>query len=62
MDTNELDKIFKISEVAAWMRCSRATIYRLLKSGDLKSMKIGGSRVVTYSQMKSFIDLRQGAE
>jgi len=62
MENQELDKIYKIAEVANWMRCSRASIYRLLNSGDLKSIKVGGSRVITYSQIQNFIELRKAAE
>lgn len=56
-----LDRVYKIPEVAAWMRCSRASVYKLMKDGQLKSIKIGGSRVITESQMIEFIDtLKQG--
>jgi excisionase family DNA binding protein len=58
----ELENVYKVPEVAAWMRCSRASIYRLLNSGQLHSIKIGGTRVITHSQIVDFIDRRKAAE
>jgi excisionase family DNA binding protein len=52
----EIDQIYKIEEVAKWMRCSRATIYRLLRNGELNSLKFGGSRVIAKSQLLEFIE------
>lgn len=58
----ELDNVYKIPEVASWMRCSRASIYRLIKSGKLRSVKLGGTRVITHSQIVDFIELCKAAE
>lgn len=62
METQALDKMYKISEVANWMRCSRASIYRLLNSGDLRSIKVGGSRLITHTQIQDYIERRKDAE
>jgi excisionase family DNA binding protein len=56
MNQIEIDQIYKIEEVAKWMRCSRATIYRLLRNGELSSLKFGGSRVIAKSQLLEFIE------
>lgn len=36
-----------ILEVAGRLQCSRATVYRLIADGDLKSVKVRGSRRIT---------------
>jgi excisionase family DNA binding protein len=56
MNQIEIDEIYKLQEVAKWMRCSRATIYRLLKNGELSSIKFGGSRLIAKSQLIDFIE------
>jgi len=56
MNQIEIDEIYKLEEVAKWMRCSRATIYRLLRNGELSSIKIGGSRLIAKSQLLDFIE------
>lgn len=58
----DLENVYKVPEVASWMRCSRASVYRLLKSGQLRSIKVGGTRVITHSQIVDFIELRKAAE
>jgi excisionase family DNA binding protein len=41
----ELDaEIMTLEEVAAYLRCSPYTIYRLLKSGELPGFKVGAWR------------------
>ena len=37
-------EIMTLDEVAAYLRCSPSTIYRLLKSGELKGFKVGAWR------------------
>jgi excisionase family DNA binding protein len=56
MNQIEIDEIYKLEEVAKWMRCSRATIYRLLRNGELSSLKFGGSRMIAKSQLLEFIE------
>lgn len=36
-------KLMKVSEVAAELRLSRMTIYRLIRAGDLASVRVGRS-------------------
>lgn len=53
---DDLEKLYKISEIAGWMRCSRASVYRILKSGSLDSVKRGGSRLVTQGQLTEYLE------
>jgi excisionase family DNA binding protein len=59
---SELEKVYRLGEVAVWMRCSRASIYRLLKAGQLGSIKIGGTRLIAHSQLVDFIEMRKRAQ
>lgn len=54
-----LERLYRISSVAEWMRCSRASVYRILKSGSLKSIKVGGARMITHSQLVDFLEERK---
>jgi excisionase family DNA binding protein len=37
--------ILTLNEVAAYLRCSTSTVYRLLKTGELRAFKVGYWRV-----------------
>jgi excisionase family DNA binding protein len=54
-----LERLYRISSVADWMRCSRASVYRILKSGSLKSIKVGGARMITHSQLVDYLEERK---
>lgn len=38
-----LDEILKIDEVAAYLKASKPTVYRLAASGKLPAFKLGGT-------------------
>ncbi|MDP0398934.1 helix-turn-helix domain-containing protein [Tsukamurella strandjordii] len=45
-----------MSEAAAVLRCSRATAYRLLESGELRSVRVRSRRFVTSDAIAEFLD------
>ena len=49
------DPLLKVNEVARALRKSRATTYQLLRAGDLRSVKIGGSRRVRQSDLDAYV-------
>ena len=51
---------FKIHEVAKILNCSRSQVYLLIKSKDLDSVQIRGSRRVTENQLVRFIKKIEG--
>ena len=58
---NELEPLYKVSEIAKYLRCSRASVYRLFDAGSLESIKSGGTRLVTHTQMVQYIQRRKAA-
>ena len=57
MDTLHL---LTIAEVADQLRVHRATVSRLLKSGELAHIRIGSRRLIRYQDVCSFIENRIG--
>ncbi|WP_152512994.1 helix-turn-helix domain-containing protein [Desulfovibrio sp. X2] len=49
-------KLLTIAEVAELLRVHRATVSRLLKSGELPYCAIGGRRLVRAQDIRVFID------
>ncbi len=45
-----------LPEVAGHLRLGRMTIYRLIRSGDLPSILMGGSRRVTVAALQSYLE------
>ena len=46
---------FKVEEVAKILNCSRSQVYVLMKTGELASAQIRGSRRVTENQLVQYI-------
>jgi len=46
---------FRVEEVAKILNCSRSQVYVLLKTKELKSSQIRGSRRVTQSQLVEYL-------
>ncbi|ESY92672.1 excisionase [Mesorhizobium sp. LNHC209A00] len=44
-----------VSETAVYFRISRASIWRLLRSGDLKKIRIGGRTLVRRIDADAFL-------
>ncbi len=52
----DLDTLYRISEVAGFLKASRATVYRHMESGLLESLKCRGTRYVSHSQLLAFVE------
>ena len=51
---------FKIEEAAKILNCSRSQVYVLLKTDELESSKIRGSRRITENQLVRYIKRIEG--
>jgi len=51
-----------VPEVAQHLRLGRTTVYRLIGTGELPSIKVGGSRRVTASALQVFLEGLQSAD
>ncbi|QIX28160.1 helix-turn-helix domain-containing protein [Nocardioides sp. JQ2195] len=49
-------KFLTIAEVAAMMRVSKMTVYRLVHSGDLAAVRVGRSFRVTEKDVNEYIE------
>ncbi len=48
-------QLFTVVEVAEFLGIGRSKVYELLYSGELKSVKIGGSRRIRYSDLGEYV-------
>ena len=48
-------RAYKVEEVAELLGLSRNTVFRLLKRGELQSIKVGGSRRITVEQLDRYL-------
>ena len=48
-------QLFSVVEVAQFLGIGRSKVYELLYKGELKSVKIGGSRRIRYSDLGEYV-------
>jgi excisionase family DNA binding protein len=53
------EELYSIPEAARKLRVGRTTIYGLLDSGELDSIRIGQRRLVTDSQLDAYVAKRK---
>jgi excisionase family DNA binding protein len=51
----ETKLLYRVTEVAAALGLSRAKVYQLIQSGELRSVKIDSSRLVRSSDLLAFV-------
>jgi excisionase family DNA binding protein len=52
------DRLLTVAEVAATMRVSNMTVYRLIKSGDLPALRVGKNYRVRESDVDRYLSAR----
>jgi excisionase family DNA binding protein len=52
------DRLLTVAEVAATMRVSNMTVYRLIKNGDLKALRVGKNYRIRESDVESYLSER----
>ena len=52
------DRLLTVVEVAATMRVSNMTVYRLIKSGQLPAIRVGKNYRIRESDMNSYLSGR----
>ena len=50
--------LLKPEETMAELRCSRATLWKLIKSGELESIKMGNARRITRASLERYVALK----
>jgi len=59
---NMADEVMTIPEVAEYLKVTRQTVHRLMKSGKLKAFKIGRSTRILRTEVEKFIEERMKAD
>lgn len=49
------DRLLTVSEVAATMRVSNMTVYRMIKSGDLPALRVGKNYRIRESDVGDYL-------
>lgn len=52
----EVENLFRIEELSRIWRVSKSSIYRRIREGELQSIKLGGTRLVSRSQAIEFLE------
>lgn len=52
------EQLYTVAEVAAMMRVSKMTVYRLVQSGTIDSIRFGRSYRVPKSAVREYLDER----
>lgn len=52
------DRLMTVAEVAATMRVSNMTVYRLIKAGDLPALRVGRNYRVRESDVEKYLSTR----
>ncbi|WP_125772980.1 helix-turn-helix domain-containing protein [Antribacter gilvus] len=48
--------VYRVEEAAEALRISRATIYELIRSGNLRTVKLGGRRLVPVAAVSEYVE------
>ena len=54
--------LLSVDEAAQSLHISRVGIYRLLKRGELPSVKIGGLRRISVTALQAYVDRLEGEQ
>jgi excisionase family DNA binding protein len=54
--------VVRVPEACALLRVSKWTLYELIRTGQLETIKIGSRRVVPVAAIQGFVERRRGQE
>jgi excisionase family DNA binding protein len=54
--------LYRAEEAATLLSISRTAVFGLIRSGDLRTMKIGGRRRIPHSSIEDYVTRQLGAE
>jgi excisionase family DNA binding protein len=57
--SRQADRLLTVAEVAAIMRVSNMTVYRLIKAGDLPALRVGKNYRIRESEVDRYLLERQ---
>ena len=59
--SGRLDALLTIDEVAAWWKCDRKTVFRLLAAGELRYVRVGRRRRLRRSDLDRYLESTAGS-
>ncbi len=62
MGTAPVSACFSVNEAAQYLRISRAHLYKLIRDGRIKTVKLGTRTIVRGAELERFLDQQQAAE
>jgi excisionase family DNA binding protein len=54
--------LYRVEEAATLLSISRTAVFGLIRSGDLRAVKIGGRRRIPHSSIEDYVTRQLGAE
>ena len=54
--TNLTDELKDVPEAAERLRCGRTHVFHLIKTGELRSVRIGRKRLIPASEIDAYVD------
>lgn len=52
---------FTVNEAAQYLRVSRALLYKLIRDGRIKTVKVGARTIIRGAKIERFLDQQQAA-
>lgn len=53
------DRLLTPDEVAEWLRVSRMTVYRLIRAGQLRALRLGKNYRIPRSWVRQYLETRK---
>jgi excisionase family DNA binding protein len=60
-DSAQVPILFTIAEASTYLRISKNTVYGLLRTNELKAVRIGRRRLIQASELQRFVTQREDA-
>jgi len=54
-DALATDKLYTVQEVASHLRCTRRTIFNMIRRGELSAVRVGGLTRISASQLDAYL-------
>jgi excisionase family DNA binding protein len=55
-------RLLNVRDVAAWLNCSRSTVYRLTSAKSLRPARFRGSLRYTHEEVETFLERASGKD
>lgn len=56
MGRKKLEELYTVKQASEYLKISRATLYKLIESGKLKPLKLGGRTIFNEDTLRDFVE------